>query len=294
MITHITYVKVCIEALREINYTPGVNVHIGGIGGGGVEMRFGRSELTGEQIRAARALLRMAQADLARHSKLSLETIKRLERTHGVVEANSRTLAALGEAFDELGVVFDAYPDGLIGVCWQPPGTPAAGAFAGRQAPAGRPREPELYRLLYFSTATEQGRIEEAVDDIRDVSTRRNSELDVTGALFACDGHFLQILEGAKDAVLRIYGSISCDPRHQSLRLLELRPIATRQFPDWALVCGVFSIDDEALAQEPALRDGFNPDSLSPATALGLLSIVRELYGSSRAPGPAAGVQKPA
>jgi transcriptional regulator with XRE-family HTH domain len=70
-------------------------------------MPFGSLLLTGEQIRAGRALLRIEQTDLARAAQVSLETIKRLERMHGSVEANTRTVAAIAEAFYRLGVVFD-------------------------------------------------------------------------------------------------------------------------------------------------------------------------------------------
>jgi transcriptional regulator with XRE-family HTH domain len=63
--------------------------------------------LTGEQIRAARAFARIEQAELARRAGLSLETIKRLERIHGPVEANVRTVAAITAAFEAAGIVFD-------------------------------------------------------------------------------------------------------------------------------------------------------------------------------------------
>jgi DNA-binding XRE family transcriptional regulator len=43
--------------------------------------------ITGEQFRAARAMARIEQTDLARQAKVSVETIKRLERTEGPVSA---------------------------------------------------------------------------------------------------------------------------------------------------------------------------------------------------------------
>lgn len=60
--------------------------------------------VTGEQIRAARALVRVDQTELARRSGVSLETIKRLERIRGPVNAHIRTVRALLIAFAELGV----------------------------------------------------------------------------------------------------------------------------------------------------------------------------------------------
>lgn len=70
-------------------------------------MPFGSLLLTGEQIRAGRAFLRIEQTDLAKAAGVSLETVKRLERMRGPVEANTRTVTAIGEAFYRWGVVFD-------------------------------------------------------------------------------------------------------------------------------------------------------------------------------------------
>jgi DNA-binding XRE family transcriptional regulator len=63
--------------------------------------------LTGEQIRAARALARWGQSDLAEAASLSVETVRRLEKTHGEVAANLKTVTAIIRAFQDAGVVFD-------------------------------------------------------------------------------------------------------------------------------------------------------------------------------------------
>ncbi|CAH2407151.1 conserved hypothetical protein [Mesorhizobium prunaredense] len=64
--------------------------------------------ISSEQIRAARALLRWEQKDLAAASKVSLPSIKRLESQPGLLAAQPRTVAALLEAFDRGGVIFVA------------------------------------------------------------------------------------------------------------------------------------------------------------------------------------------
>jgi transcriptional regulator with XRE-family HTH domain len=73
--------------------------------------------LTGEQIRAGRALARLEQAELAHRSGLSLETIKRLERIRGPVGANVRTVHALQDAFSAVGVSVGWERDGKMFVC---------------------------------------------------------------------------------------------------------------------------------------------------------------------------------
>lgn len=62
--------------------------------------------LTSEQIRAARALLRWEQKDLAIASGVSLPTIKRLETKPGPLNAHGPTVAALSRALEEAGIQF--------------------------------------------------------------------------------------------------------------------------------------------------------------------------------------------
>jgi predicted transcriptional regulator len=62
--------------------------------------------LRSELIRAARALLRWEQRDLAKASSVSLPTIKRLESVPGVMAAHMSTTAALKSALERAGVEF--------------------------------------------------------------------------------------------------------------------------------------------------------------------------------------------
>lgn len=62
--------------------------------------------MTSEQIRAARALLRWGQDDLAKASRVSVPTIKRLEGKPGGVSANAVTIEALRGALESSGVEF--------------------------------------------------------------------------------------------------------------------------------------------------------------------------------------------
>jgi predicted transcriptional regulator len=62
--------------------------------------------LTSEQIRGARAMLRVEQSDLAARAGVSLETIKRIERKPGKVSAMAATLDAIRRALESAGVEF--------------------------------------------------------------------------------------------------------------------------------------------------------------------------------------------
>jgi transcriptional regulator with XRE-family HTH domain len=59
-----------------------------------------------EQLRAARAILRLEQKALSDMSKVSLATIKRLEANPGVLTANRPTIAALQLALELAGIEF--------------------------------------------------------------------------------------------------------------------------------------------------------------------------------------------
>ena len=63
-------------------------------------------EITSELIRAARALLRWEQRDLAQASDVSLATIKRLETVPGILGAHRLTVTALRRAFESAGIEF--------------------------------------------------------------------------------------------------------------------------------------------------------------------------------------------
>lgn len=251
-------------------------------------MHSSLSTLSGEQIRAARALARIDQSDLAKRCGLSLETIKRLERIRGPVDANSRTLRALFDTFWAMGVAFDSSEDGGVGVCLAPKGAWGTGPALPRSPDATRRMDrrsvdPGCHRLIYYSTANPNNArpLHELLEQVQVSGAKRKATMDITGVLFAHGGRFLSVLEGPKDNVRQVYGAISCDRRHASLSVISDQPAPARHFPDWSVCCGLFQSDAEMVGDEPSLREGFHPEGLSPASALGLLRVMRDLQEAS-------------
>ncbi|AMJ63038.1 XRE family transcriptional regulator [Bosea sp. PAMC 26642] len=72
--------------------------------------------LTSEQMRAARALLRWEQKDVANASGVSLPSIKRLESKPGPLAAQDRTVEAIRAALVSGGVEFIPENGGGAGV----------------------------------------------------------------------------------------------------------------------------------------------------------------------------------
>lgn len=75
-----------------------------------------KAALTSELVRAARALLRWEQRDLAAASSVSLPTIKRLESKPGAMAAHTLTMVALRKALESAGVEFIDENGGGAGV----------------------------------------------------------------------------------------------------------------------------------------------------------------------------------
>lgn len=68
-------------------------------------------DVTPDQIRAARALLHLDQAELARRAHISVVAIRRIEQTHHRRRVAPVTLAGVRQALEQAGAEF--IPDGV-------------------------------------------------------------------------------------------------------------------------------------------------------------------------------------
>jgi hypothetical protein len=57
----------------------------------------------------------------------------------------------------------------------------------------------------------------------------------ITGLLIFNGTHFLQILEGAPNAIDELVDRLRRDPRHSALEVRDQRSIEQRSFPDWSM-----------------------------------------------------------
>lgn len=91
--------------------------------------------------------------------------------------------------------------------------------------------------LAYCSKPT--GFSFDQVDEILRVSRRNNARDGLTGALIYDNTTFLQWLEGSEDSIRQVFGRISRDSRHSGIRLLTVRKLQDRWFPDWSMTAAV-------------------------------------------------------
>lgn len=74
------------------------------------------------------------------------------------------------------------------------------------------------------------------VSRLAEQAAAKNQELGITGVLMTAGGLFFQILEGPKEPVEALYGSIVRDSRHTDVLLLgSEEDVAGRLFPDWSM-----------------------------------------------------------
>ena len=91
-----------------------------------------------------------------------------------------------------------------------------------------------LVRLMYASRAVPALDQEELVTILRQ-SKANNPGTGVTGVLCYSGGIFLQVLEGGRSAVNKLYNRIGADTRHTDVELLLYEEIGERRFASWSM-----------------------------------------------------------
>lgn len=99
-------------------------------------------------------------------------------------------------------------------------------------------RVPEPYVQLKSLTYTSLAALDLDSGDLADIheTARHLNALDGITGLLVFDGkRFLQIVEGAEEAVDSLLARLRADPRHSALELRDERTVERRSFPDWSM-----------------------------------------------------------
>lgn len=139
--------------------------------------------------------------------------------------------------------------------------------------------EAGLRCLLYFSEAHDgtTRNMVEVFAEILDVSQSNNKARRITGCLLACNGWFMQVLEGPGPEIGTTYASIERDPRHRNLRLVQVVPVNERRFPDWSMCGRALSATDAEIVDVLESGRAFNPRRLTPDRAIELLQRIQDV-----------------
>ncbi|HEY9032075.1 MAG TPA: BLUF domain-containing protein [Kangiella sp.] len=114
-------------------------------------------------------------------------------------------------------------------------------------------------------------------EDIKNILQRSqtNNQADgVTGALCLSNGIFLQILEGNRNTVNRVYHKILQDSRHKEPAILDYQEITARQFSEWSMGLISRTDDNKQLFLKYSSDANFDPYSMSSETLRGFFDEV--------------------
>ena len=75
--------------------------------------------ITSGQIKAARALLGLTVAELAKTAGIGFTTMVRLESAEGIPAGNVKTLTSVKSAIEKAGIEFIGSPEDGAGVRWK-------------------------------------------------------------------------------------------------------------------------------------------------------------------------------
>ncbi len=89
-----------------------------------------------------------------------------------------------------------------------------------------------MYQLNYHSVSS-PGLGPEDLDQILVEAIAENSSRNISGCLIYHNSRFVQILEGKKKDVLKVYRKIRGDKRHHSVTLLWESDVESRYFDEW-------------------------------------------------------------
>ncbi|OQW93933.1 MAG: hypothetical protein BWK79_08525 [Beggiatoa sp. IS2] len=92
----------------------------------------------------------------------------------------------------------------------------------------------ELVQIVYASKAI-RPYVPEELNQLAERSRANNTALGITGILLYSAGVFIQLLEGEKSAVEKLYQSIQSDKGHYEIKCLVEEPITQRSCPQWEM-----------------------------------------------------------
>lgn len=87
---------------------------------------------------------------------------------------------------------------------------------------------------MYVSYASES-LTDKDLNQLLKNSRKNNENRGITGMLLYIDGKFIQVLEGAKDDINRMYDVILTDPRHKKVSKIIEGQSLHRNFEEWTM-----------------------------------------------------------
>lgn len=138
-----------------------------------------------------------------------------------------------------------------------------------------------LVRLMYASRAAAGVDAEELANLLRQ-SRSGNAASGITGLLCLSDGVFIQLIEGGRDSVSRLYNRIAQDSRHTDVQLLHFEEVTERRFSGWTMGRIDMSRINTALLLKYSEKATLDPYSMSGSA---VIKLFEELLATSSVTG---------
>jgi len=126
-----------------------------------------------------------------------------------------------------------------------------------------------LVRLIYCSRAV-PGIDHEELAAILKASRANNAKLGITGVLCLSGGFFIQVLEGGRGAVNRLYNRIVVDGRHADVTLLGYEEVGERRYAGWSMGQANMARLNPALLLKYSEQAALDPYALSGPSVVAL------------------------
>lgn len=132
-----------------------------------------------------------------------------------------------------------------------------------------------LIRLIYVSKVVDL-QSTGLTDAILRTAHAWNTQNGITGVLCEGQGVFLQVLEGERGLVTRLYSRIFADPRHTDLELIHCESITKRHYGEWSMAhVNLSDVDPQTKIVWPDF------DPYSPGGAL-VMTRIADLIAAGR------------
>jgi len=112
-------------------------------------------------------------------------------------------------------------------------------------------------------------------------SRRKNAQRDITGLLVMQPPRFIQVLEGAPEAVHPLVDVIERDTRHTDFEVISERAIRDREFGCWRMGCQVVAADAPLPELDDRVKAILRDSNPTGSDALTLLAALRDLDQAS-------------
>ncbi len=132
-----------------------------------------------------------------------------------------------------------------------------------------------IIRILYVSRAVGP-QTTTVTASILAVAQERNAAEGIGGVLCQGQGMYLQVLEGERERVNRIYARIIADPRHRDVNLLLLEEVSQPRFTGWSMALVDLSDSD------PMVQMGHPEFDPYHATGAMVMTLIDELLASGQ------------